>query len=349
MIYKLILTLRDLHYRRGKHSSKAVVPTVSIGNITAGGTGKTPHVELTIRRLLTLGRSDIAVLSLGYGRRTKGFRYVQTDSTPEECGDEPLQIKRKFPVLPVAVAKDRLDGCRRLANPDPDAVQAGVVILDDAMQYRRLTPHLSVVLTLFNRPVTKDSLLPGGRLRDLKKRLYETDAVIVTKCPYELDGQEKAGHAALLGFDSYDPATCTAVRKGVARPLLFSRIVHGAPEPLFPEADKRYTYSGKAVLFSGIADDTPLRDHISSDHKIVAHKRFPDHHRYGRGDIRFLCRLMRGYPTAVFVTTEKDAQRLRPLSGIPAGLRARMFYVPIQASFLTPEEEAVFDNQLQTI
>ena len=349
MIYKLILSLRDLRYRGGKHSTKAEVPTVSIGNITVGGTGKTPLVELTIRRLLTLGRSDIAVLSLGYGRKSKGFRYVSTENTPEECGDEPLQIKRKFPVLPVAVAKDRLDACRRLANPEDDTQKAGIIVLDDAFQYRRLQPHLSVVLTPYNRPVTKDTLLPGGRLRDLKKRLYEAHTIIVTKCPYELDDLEKIDHAALLGFDSYDPGTCTAVRKGNPQTLLFSRILHGDPEPLFSEADRRYTYSGKAVLFSGIADDTPLRDHLSSEHKIVAHKRFPDHHRYRRADVRALRRLMRSNPTAVFVTTEKDAQRLRTLSCIPKELRERMFYVPIQATFLSPQEEAAYDNQLHRL
>lgn len=347
MIYKLILSLRDLHYRSGKHSTQAAVPTVCIGNITAGGTGKTPHVELTIKRLLTLGRSDIAVLSLGYGRRTKGFRYVETDNTPEQCGDEPLQIKRRFPILPVAVAKDRLDACKRLA--DNEDAPAGIVVLDDAFQYRRLAPSLSVVLTPYNRPVSKDSLLPGGRLRDLKKRLYEPQTVIVTKCPYELDDLEKADHAALLGFDSYDPATCTAVRKDKVQTLLFSRIMHGDPEPLFPEADKRYIYSGKAVLFSGIADDTPLRDHLSDAHKIVAHKRFPDHHRFRRADIRGLRRLMRRNPTAVFVTTEKDAQRLRSLANVPQELRERMFYVPIQAAFLTPGEEAAYDNQLHRL
>lgn len=347
MIYKLILALRDLHYRRGRHSTAAVVPTVSIGNITAGGTGKTPHLELTIRRLIALGRSDIASLSLGYGRRTKGFRYVQTDDTPEQCGDEPLQIKHRFPGLPVAVAKDRLDACKRLAANEE--TPAGIVVLDDAMQYRRLAPSLSVVLTPFNRPVSKDSLLPGGRLRDLKKRLYEPQTVIVTKCPYELDDLEKADHASLLGFDSYDPGTCTAMRKGKSQTLLFSRIVHGDPEPLFPEADKRYTYSGKAVLFSGIADDTPLRDFLSAAHKIVAHKRFPDHHRYRKADMRKLRRLMRSNPTAVFVTTEKDAQRLQHLACMPPELKSRLFYVPIQAAFLTPGEEAAYDNQLHRL
>ena len=346
MIYKLILTLRDLRYRSGKRSVAADVPTLAFGNITAGGTGKTPHAELAVKRLLTLGRSDIAVLSLGYGRKTKGFRYVETDDTPDLCGDEPLQIKHRYPLLPVAVAKDRVDACNRLAHPE-EGPAAGIVVLDDALQYRRLAPTLSVVLTPFLRPVTKDKLLPWGRLRDLKKRLYDAQTVIVTKCSYDLDDQEKSDHAVLLGFSGYDPQTCTCTRNGKTYTLLFSRIGHCSPEPVFPQADRRYTYAERVVLFSGIADDTPLRDHLADDGRmIVAHIRFPDHHRYRKADVRRLVRLMRTNPTSVFITTEKDAQRFRALGNVPSALQSRLFYIPIQAGFLSLAEEEAFDQML---
>ena len=344
MIYKLILAIRNRRYRSGKHSTSADVPTLVFGNITVGGTGKTPHVELAVRRLLTLGRSDIALLSLGYGRKTKGFRYVTTQDTPDLCGDEPLQLKRKFPILPVAVAKDRVDACNRLAHAEEDP--AGIIILDDAFQYRRLQPSKCVVLTPFLRPVTTDKLLPCGRLRDLKKRLYDAQAIIVTKCPYELDDLEKREHAELLGFQDYDPQTCTCTRNGVIYTLLFSRIVHCNPEPVFQDADRRYTYAERVILFSGIADDTPLRDHLSDSRMIMAHIRFPDHHRYRRADVRRLRRLMRKNPTSVFITTEKDAMRLKTLSNVPAALQSRLFYVPIQAAFLSPQEEEAFDKLL---
>ena len=346
MIYKLILTLRNLRYRSGKRSTEAPVPTLVFGNITVGGTGKTPHTELAIRRFLKLGRSDMAVLSLGYGRKTKGFRYVSVDDTPDKCGDEPLQVKRKFPIIPVAVAKDRVDACKRLCNPEGDEPAAGVIILDDAFQYRRLKPSASIVLTPCMRPVTKDKLLPWGRLRDLKKRLYDAQTIIVTKCPYELDEQEKADHAALLGFEGYDPATCTCTRKGVSYNLLFSRMVHCSPEPVFSNADRRYTYAERVVLFSGIADDTPLRDHLSDSRMIVAHLRFADHHRFRKSDVRRLMRLMRQNPTSVFITTEKDAQRLRQRGDIPAALQSRLFYIPIIADFLSQREEESFDQLL---
>lgn len=344
MIYKLILAIRDLRYRSGKRSTAADVPTLAFGNITAGGTGKTPHVELAVRRLLSLGRSDIGIVSLGYGRKTKGFRLVSIDDTPDLCGDEPLQLKHKFPILPVAVAKDRVDACNRHAHAESEP--SGIVLLDDALQYRRLQPSASVVLSSFLRPVTQDKLLPWGRLRDLKKRLYDAKTVIVTKCPYELDDSEKQEHAAVLGFENYDHATCTCTRKGVTYKLLFSRIVHCSPEPVFDDADRRYTYAERVILFSGIADDTPLRKHLSDGRLIMAHVRFPDHHKYRKGDMRRLMRLLKQNPTSVFITTEKDAQRLRALGNVPAALKSRLFFIPIQAAFLTPQEEEAFDQLL---
>lgn len=347
MIYKLILALRDRRYRSGKHSTAAKVPTLAFGNITVGGTGKTPMVELAVRRLLSLGRSDMALLSLGYGRKTKGFRYVKTSDTPDLCGDEPLQLKQKFPILPVAVAKDRVDACNRLANPDGEEPAAGLVILDDALQYRRLQPTQSIVLTPFLRPVTQDKLLPGGRLRDLKKRLYDAQTVIVSKCPYDLDDQERSEHASLLGFNDYNPDTCTCTRNGQTYNLLFSRIIHCSPEPVFPQADRRYTYAERVILFSGIADDTPLMHHLTDEGRmIVAHVRFPDHHRFRKADVRRFKRLMRKNPTSVFITTEKDSQRLRTRGDIPAALQSRLFFIPIQAGFLSLKEEEAFDQLL---
>ena len=360
MIYKLILTLRDLRYRSGKHSVQAAVPTVCIGNITVGGTGKTPHTELTLRRLREVSRfSSPAVLSLGYKRRSRGFQQVVPDSTALFAGDEPLQVKRRFPDVTVAVCKDRIAGCAILADPSKAAAlkkcvsqefpPADVIVLDDAFQYRRLRCSLNVLLVDYARPVTKDSLLPGGRLRDLKRRLYDADVIIVTKCPYELTDEEKADYAALLGFESRDAASTLAVRRGRSIPLLFSGLQYGRPEPVFPGADTRYTYSAKLVLLTGIADDTPLRQHLSGDRKIVGHLRYPDHHRYTRADVRAISAQMRRNPTAAFVTTEKDAQRLRDLKKIPAGLAERLFYIPVTACFFSSAESEVFDQYLHRL
>ena len=154
MIYGLVLRIRHLLYNKGwKKSFSAPVPTVCVGNITVGGTGKTPHVELLLRLLLAAGKQP-AVLSRGYKRKLKGFQQVPADGTAALYGDEPVQIAHKFPEVPVAVDKDRVHGCDQLA------AKASCIVLDDAFQYRRLQATLNVVLVDYNRPVFKDRLLP---------------------------------------------------------------------------------------------------------------------------------------------------------------------------------------------
>ena len=344
MIYKLILTLRDAYYRGGRHSVKADVPTVCVGNITAGGTGKTPHTELILRMLLASekwGGKVIAVLSRGCKRRSRGFQQLPVGATALLYGDEPAQIKREFPNVTVAVDKDRIEGCKLL--------KADLVVLDDAYQYRKLQADLNIVLSDFNRPVTTDSLLPSGRLRDLGRRLYDADAVIVTKCPPDMNEAEKLEAARTLGYDSYDPASCIATHCGGSQSLFFTTIRYGQPEPVFPTADIRYTYSQKLVLLSGIANDTPLFNYLSDSYKITEHLRFPDHHRYHRSDVRLMMAALKRNPTAAFVTTEKDALRLEDLKKIPPKLQERLFYIPIGVEFLTATEHDKFNEILMTI
>ena len=360
MIYKLILTFRDLHYKGGKHSTKADVPTICVGNISTGGTGKTPHTELILRELLSDGRySSPAVLSRGYKRKSRGFRIVEPEGPATLYGDEPLQIKRTFPAVTVAVDKDRVRACRLLSDPSrtaeikkyqgPEFPASDIIVLDDAFQYRKLKADLDIVLTAYPHPVTTDKLLPAGHLRDLKKRLYTADAVVVSKCPYVLNDSEKEEHAKLLGFDSYDPATCVATKGGRSLKLLFSHTVYGRPEPVFPEGDPRYIYSSKIVLVSGIADDTPLRNYLSDKYKIVAHLKFPDHHTFSSADLRSFSGTLRHNPTATFITTRKDATRLQDIKDFPAQLKDRFFYIPITAEMLCEGEQKVFDNLILNI
>ena len=341
MIYKLILTIRNARYRDGRRSVKAAVPTVCVGNITVGGTGKTPHTEMILRELINSdrwGMKDLAVLSRGYKRRSKGYQELPLDASAALYGDEPAQIKHKFPGVTVAVDKDRVEACKLL--------KADYIILDDAYQYRKLKADLDIVLTPYDRPVTEDSLLPGGRLRDLKSRLYDAGIVIVTKCPYDLDDSEKQEAAATLGYDSFDPGTCIAVHKDRSQLLLFTKISYERPEPVFPDADARFIYSHKVVLFSGIADDKPLRNHLSDSYTIAERFTLPDHYRYTAADIRWLRTALRRNPTAAFVTTEKDAQRLRDLQKLPAEFRQRMFYLPITTGFLTEKERQLFIDKI---
>ena len=206
--YWLSLKLRHFLYDTGlKKVRSADVPTICIGNITVGGTGKTPHTEMLIRTLLQddeWGGKNIAVLSRGYKRKTKGFQQVTEDGTALAYGDEPLQIKKKFPGMTVAVDSNRIEGCDFLSHPeklqtakkarkciDKSLPASDLIILDDAFQHRALKPTLSIVLVDYNRPIFKDHLLPIGRLRDLPERISAADIIIVSKCPNEVNAWEK--------------------------------------------------------------------------------------------------------------------------------------------------------------
>ena len=340
--YTLVLALRNARYRGGRHSVRAQVPTVCVGNITAGGTGKTPVTEHILRTLLASeawADRSLAVLSRGYKRRSRGFHLVPRDGTARLYGDEPVQMASKFPQVTVAVDRKRIEGCQRLCAESG----AEAIILDDAFQYRRLRADLNIVLVDYNRPVFKDSLLPIGHLRDLPSRLGEADIIVVTKCPAYLDEWEKGKWAASLGISGYTTSACRGrSRKGREQMLLFSTLEYDALAPVFPEGDARYTYSQRLILFTGIAEDAPLRRHLSDSYKLMQNFRFGDHHRFTRCDIRRISAASKASPTAIVATTEKDACRVADVKKIPAALRERLFRIPVRIRFLTPEEDAAF-------
>ena len=363
--YWLSLKLRHFLYDSGlRKVSSADVPTICIGNITVGGTGKTPHTEMLIRTLLQdeeWGSRSIAVLSRGYKRKTKGFQQVTSDGTALAYGDEPLQIKKKFPGITVAVDKSRTDGCDFLAHPDKlqttkkgkkcidkDLPAADLIILDDAFQHRALKPTLSIVLVDYNRPIFKDHLLPMGRLRDLPERIAAADIVIVSKCPNDVNAWEKCTWAENLGIRNFDAASCSGTRRnGKKQHIFFSTITYDAAEAVFPEGNPRYIYTNRLVLFSGIANDAPLLSYLSSDYKIVRHFKFPDHHKFSRADINTIASAAKEFPTSVIMTTEKDCQRIRDCHKIKEELKQRMFYSPIKTAFLTENEKEKFITALK--
>lgn len=327
MIYGLVLRIRHWLYDKGwKKSFPAAVPTVCVGNLTVGGTGKTPHVELLLRLLIGEWQQP-AVLSRGYKRKSKGFQIIPHDGSARLYGDEPVQIARKFPDILVAVDQDRVHGCEQLA------AKASCVVLDDAFQYRRLQATLNVVLVDYNRPIFKDRLLPWGRLRDLPGRLKAARAVIVTKCPAEVSDEERALWRKNLKLTQ-------------EQPLFFTTLQYIAAQPVFPEADKHYLYAKQCTVVTGIANDAPLRRYLSDTYKILQHLQFPDHHAYGKGDLRRIAGAVKASATSCLITTEKDAQRLRDCKNVPQSVRERLFYIPVEATFLTGEEQAAFTGLL---
>ena len=363
--YWAVLKLRDRRYKGGKRSKGAEVPTICVGNITAGGTGKTPHTEMILRMLLQSdmwGMSNIAVLSRGYKRESSGFQQVTREGSSVMFGDEPLQIKKKFPGVTVAVDKNRIEGCDLLCHPEkmtgkrgrkcwnPHFPAADIIVLDDAFQYRKLQADLNIVLVDYNRPLCKDHLIPIGRLRDLPERIEEADIVIATKCPAEMDNWSRTSFAYTLGMKDYSTSTCEGVYPdGKKQILLFTTIQYEQSQPVYENSDPRYIYSKKLILFTGIAKDTPLKNYLSDFYKIVKSFRFPDHHKYSWADFQKIRSAMNSNPTAAIATTEKDAQRVLDFNGMPEEIRRRMFMIPIKVDFLTDFERDLFRDAIVNI
>lgn len=362
--YYLTLKIRNGLYNCGlKKVHTCDVPTICIGNITVGGTGKTPHTEMVLRTLLASeewGMKNIAVLSRGYKRRSKGFQQVTRDGSAKLFGDEPLQIKKKFPAVTVAVDKNRVEGCDFLTCPDKlqtsrkarkcidkDLPAADVIVLDDAFQYRALKAKYNIVLIDYNRPIYDDRLMPFGRLRDLPERISEADTIVVTKCPAYMESWERTEWLKPLGISNFNPETCVGTySNGKKMTIVFTSITYSELEAVYEEGDPRYIYSKKAILFTGIAKDTPLRRFLSDSYKIVRHFRYGDHHRFSNSDIREIAAAAKEYATSVVITTEKDSQRVLDNKKVPETLRKRMFRIPIEVFFLSDNEKAVFETTL---
>lgn len=362
--YYLTLKIRHALYDKGVFKVHTCdVPTICVGNIAAGGTGKTPHTEMILRELLASEEwhdKNIAVLSRGHKRRSSGFQQVLVNNSASFAGDEPLQIKRKFPQVTVAVDRTRVEGCDFLLHPEKlqtssnarkcenkDIQKQDLIVLDDAFQYRSLEALFNIVLVDYNRPPAKDNLLPFGRLRDLPERLYHANVIIVTKCPSYLENWDKIEMAKMLGISNYDVNTCKGIAAGgKSMTVLFTAIKYCPLEPVFEDDDKRYVYSHNLILVSGIASDLALKRYLSDSYSIVKRFKFNDHHKYRRMDIRRIVKATRKWPTALIATTEKDSQRLRDYRKMPETLRHRMFQAPIEVEFLSEKEKEVFRTEL---
>ena len=330
-IYGLVVGIRhklfDLKILR---SEEFDIPIVCVGNLTVGGTGKTPVTEYLIEYFAA--RYNIAVLSRGYKRKTRGFVLSDVRSSFRAIGDEPKQIKLKYPEIPVAVCERRVEGIRRLREAHPEV---NLIILDDAFQHRYVESWVNILLMDYNNPIYHDSFLPQGTLRDSRSQLYRANFVLVTKCP-----------------ETINPLDMRIVKKRLElfpyQSLYFSRMAQGYPVPLFPEQIGRAVQPHDPVIvMSGIANPKPLVSALSQHHKIVGKLLFDDHHTYRMRDMERLKRMLAESPehTAV-VVTEKDAVKLTNRKKIPLEIQRRIYYAPIHVEFIGDREER-FLHQLE--
>ncbi|WP_139921600.1 tetraacyldisaccharide 4'-kinase [Hymenobacter sp. DG01] len=322
-LYAGVMAVRNALYRSGvKPSTRfAEVPVINVGNLRVGGTGKTPHVAWVVAWLQAQGQRP-ALLSRGYGRRTRGYRRATTADTAATIGDEPLQQFRHFgSQVAVAVSEDRVAGIRQLLQEAPAAT---AVVLDDAYQHRRVKPTVNILLTEQERPFYEDFVLPAGRLRESRAGAVRADVVVVTKCPAYLSATIRQEIARRI-----ERYTRPAV------PVLFSCYHYGAAVPLTAKAPPEP--GSEVVVLTGIAQPEPLLEHLrSAGYRVVYHARFPDHHVFTAAELWELTAQLA--PGQSVLTTQKDAARL--LEPTLAAVVADMpvFYIPIEVRFLADGE-----------
>lgn len=311
-------------------STEFDVPVISIGNITVGGTGKTPHVEYLVKLLKE--KYEVATLSRGYKRKTKGFRLVEPDSTAVEVGDEPLQIKNKYPEVTVSVCENRVTGVENLLSAVNEKVP-DVVLLDDAFQHRRITPGLNILLIDYNRQLKEDHLLPLGRLRESEHQMRRAHIIIFTKCPDEVTPIMRRILSSDLGLLPYQK-------------LYFTKLEYHKLLPVFEAELLEFSYYAEkeyaVLLVTGIASPHLIQKYLNQYSKNIETLTFSDHYNYSAQDIQTIMNKFAALKAEkkIIVTTEKDAMRFKDNLGLTDEFKKVLYYLPVQINFLDEEKNA---------
>ena len=324
-IYELVTDLRNYAFdKKLVRSASFEIPVISVGNLTAGGTGKTPHIEYLLYLLKYV--YQIGTLSRGYGRKSHGFILADQTATARTIGDEPMIFKLKHPEAAVAVGEERVLAIPRMLMERPDL---DVILLDDAYQHRHLQPGLSILLTEYDRLFTRDEVLPAGWLRESKKHYHRADIIIVTKCPPSLTDIEKQKIRGEINPFAYQH-------------VFFSTIEYGGIYPLFRTEGPIEVMSAEelktkdVILLTGIANSRKLVNYIEQKANKVYESSYRDHHNFDEYDlenIRETYRTITG-DRKIIVTTEKDAVRLWPHRAWFLANNIPIFVQPIRVRFL---------------
>ena len=303
-------------------------PVICVGNITVGGTGKTPHTEMLIRMLQDQYR--VAVLSRGYMRKTRGYIVADTQTSMRDIGDEPWQIKQKFPDTIVAVDANRRRGLTRLFT-DTETRDVDVVLLDDAFQHRYVQPSLNILLTDYHRLISDDCLLPAGRLREPISAKNRANIIIVTKCPSEMKPMEYRVVQTALAIKPYQR-------------LFFSTFRYGHPYRLFgdtPGTDEELTPDTHILLLTGIASPQQMILDLKRLTRHITPIAFADHHNFRAADIQKIEKTFTELQGSkrLIITTEKDASRLLPIKDLSPIVRRHIYVLPIEVEIMRNQQE----------
>ncbi|MCX7985465.1 MAG: tetraacyldisaccharide 4'-kinase [Bacteroidales bacterium] len=336
-IYGIIVWIRNMLFDLNILPSKEYdIPIISVGNLTAGGTGKTPHVEYLIN-LLTKN-FVVATLSRGYKRKTKGFFLVHENSTASQVGDEPLQIKRKYKEVAVAVDAKRTRGIEKLQKLIPNLQ---VIILDDAYQHRYVKPGISILLVNYNRNIFDDTLLPSGRLREPASARDRADIIIVTKCPENIKPIELRLLEKKLIQYAYQKVFFT---RTIYQPL--SSVFF--PEKSVIPVEELASQTNEIIVVTGIANNDEMVLYLQRFFTTVHVFQFPDHYHYSARDLHEIIELfgeIAEKKKCFLITTEKDATKIADFSSLEDEIKNAFYYLPIQIEFMENKQE-LFDTYI---
>ncbi|QHS58993.1 tetraacyldisaccharide 4'-kinase [Chitinophaga agri] len=332
LLYGLVMWIRNRFYDSNVLTAVEFdLPVIAVGNLSVGGTGKTPHVEYLIR--LLKDTYQVATLSRGYNRRTSGYLLADAKSTAAQLGDEPMQFHSKFPDIAVCVGEERMLAIPQLLGERPDTQ---VILLDDAFQHRSVKPGQNILITEYGRRFTKDHVVPFGRLREGRKGYERANCIIVSKCPPQLSDTEKA-----------------AIRQEIDplphQQLFFTSLTYGALYDMFTGTPVDNSAETTVLLVCGIARPEPLLQQLKADYNNVFLLSFPDHYYYSVPDLEKIQRELGNLPGTrkMVVTTEKDAVRLQLLSEQLRPTNLPIAVMPVEISFLFGEGDS-FNNYIFT-
>jgi tetraacyldisaccharide 4'-kinase len=329
-MYKAITGVRNKFFDwKILPSEEFDLPVISVGNLTVGGTGKTPHTEYLVH--LLKDKHKVALLSRGYKRKTKGFVLGTASSTALDIGDEPYQIKTKFPDIHVAVDADRRHGIHKLCEEEASK-DVEVILLDDAFQHRYVTPGLNIVLMDYNRPIYEDAMMPMGMLREPMSSLDRAHIIIVTKCPKDIKPIDFRVVTKRLDLRPYQRLYFTTFRYGDLRAF---------DTPSEKKALSTISPNTHILLVTGIASATPLVERLREHTGYIIHMEYGDHHDFTKAELQDISKRFESINSddKIIITTEKDAARLKSMQP-DASITENLYVLPIEVEFLQEQQQS---------
>jgi tetraacyldisaccharide 4'-kinase len=329
ILYGIVGAIRNFLFDKNILKSQSFdMPVISVGNLSFGGTGKTPQVEYLIR--LLYGSFRIATLSRGYMRKSKGFAEGHTNSNCAEIGDEPLQYKTKFPEIVVAVCEDRCEGVKKIMKLDNNI---NCILLDDAFQHRSIRAGLHILLTEYSKLYYNDFVVPSGTLREFRRGARRADIILITKCPKNISEEKRK---QIIG----------KIRPLEHQQIFFSFIEYSQCTEFGNHAvTKSFDKNTSVLLFTGIANTTSLEEFLWENKFETKVMKFPDHHQYSSDDLHKVRESFNNIASAnkVIITTEKDAVRIESQELKEILKELPVYYIPIITDFL-PEDKETFNK-----